>query len=203
MKSRVKIILYIVLFVVAMALIYCVSSTYAVYETITNGTANLDIGSWLIRLNSVDISSGETISFNANNFTYSNSSHIANGVIAPGRSGYFEVIIDPDGSDVSIRYDITLDMEEDYGDNITYYVDTNNGSAIRTGESTYSGVLDLSEIENGDVATLRIVVEWLDNSAYDEHDTELGLTPNNNITIPAEITVVQYLGETIVPYVGE
>ena len=123
MKSRVKIILYIVLFVVAMALIYCVSSTYAVYETITNGTANLDIGSWVIRLNSVDISSGETISFNANNFTYSNSSHIANGVIAPGRSGYFEVIIDPDGSDVSIRYDITLDMEEDYGDNITYYVD--------------------------------------------------------------------------------
>lgn len=203
MNARVKIILYVVLFVAAMVLVYCITSTYAVYETVTNGTANLDIGSWVIKLNSVDISSGETISFSANNFTYTDSSHIADGVIAPGRSGYFELIIDPDGTDVSVRYDITLDLEEDYGDNITYYVDTNNGTAIRTGESTYSGVLDLEDIEDGDVATLRIVVEWVNNIAYDEHDTELGLIPNNNITIPAEITVVQYLGETIVPYVGE
>ena len=186
-----------------MFLIHCISTTYAVFETNTNGTANLSVGSWVIKLNSVDISSGQTINFSVNNFNYSNNSHVANGVIAPGRTGYFDLLLDPDGTDVSIRYDITLDLEEDYGENVTYYVSTNIGTAIQTDESTYSGVIDLSDIDNGDVARLRIVVEWVNNTTYNESDTNLGLTPNNNISIPAQIVVSQYLGETIVPYTPE
>ena len=94
------------------ASIYLIKETYAVFETTGTGTADFSIGSWVINLNSIDISSGQTVSFSINSFTYSDSSHIANGVIAPGRSGYFDLILDPDGTDVSVRYDITLDMEE-------------------------------------------------------------------------------------------
>ena len=203
MKSKIKIVLYICLFISALVLLWFISDTYAVFETNSNGTANIPVGGWVIKLNSVDISSGQTVSFVVNNFNYSENAHIESGKIAPGRSGYFDVVLDPDGTDVSIRYDVTLDLEGDYEDNITYYVVTNGQSAIRTGENTYSGVIDLNDIDNGDVATLRIVVEWVNNSSYDDSDTELGLSNNPSISIPAEINVIQYFGETLVPYVSE
>jgi hypothetical protein len=203
MKINIKTMLYIGVLFLLVASIYLIKETYAVFETTGTGTADFSIGSWVINLNSIDISSGQTVSFSINSFTYSDSSHIANGVIAPGRSGYFDLILDPDGTDVSVRYDITLDMEEEYENNITYYVTTTDGTTIQTGPSTYSGIIDLASIDNGDTATLRIVVEWVDNGSYDVTDTELGMMNNPSISIPAEITVVQYLGESMEEYSGE
>lgn len=200
MKSKTKIILYIIFVVSAFFLISVVSETFAVFETAANATANLSLGNWVIRLNSIDISSGQTISFSINSFTYSDSSHIANGFIAPGRTGYFDIIIDPTGTDVAVRYDITLDLQGNYGNNITYSVLNNSGSMIQTAANTYSGIIDLEDVENGDTATLRIVVGWANNTTYNANDTNLGLMRNASISIPAEITVVQYLGETITPY---
>ena len=200
MKINIKTMLYIGVLILLIASIYLIKETYAVFETTGTGTADFSIGSWVINLNSIDISSGQTVSFSINSFTYSDSSHTANGVIAPGRSGYFDLILDPDGTDVAVRYDITLDMEQEYADNITYYVTTTDGTTIRTGENTYSGIIDLNSIDNGDVATLRITVEWIDNGSYDETDTLLGLANNPSISIPAEISVIQYLGETLEEY---
>ena len=200
MKINLKTMLYIGVLILLIASIYLIKETYAVFETTGTGTADFSIGSWVINLNSIDISSGQTVSFSINSFTYSDSSHTANGVIAPGRSGYFDLILDPDGTDVAVRYDITLDMEQEYADNITYYVTTTDGTTIRTGENTYSGIIDLNSIDNGDVATLRITVEWIDNGSYDETDTLLGLANNPSISIPAEISVIQYLGETLEEY---
>ncbi len=200
MKINIKTMLYIGVLVLLIASIYLIKETYAVFETTGTGTADFSIGSWVINLNSIDISSGQTVSFSINNFTYSDSSHTANGVIAPGRSGYFDLILDPGGTDVAVRYDITLDMEQEYADNITYYITTTDGTTIRTGENTYSGIIDLNSIDNGDVATLRITVEWIDNGSYDETDTLLGLANNPSISIPAEINVIQYLGETLEEY---
>lgn len=203
MKINIKTILYIGVLILLIASIYLIKETYAVFETTGTGTADFSIGSWVINLNNIDISSGQTVNFSINSFTYDENSHIANGVIAPGRSGYFDLILDPDGTDVAVRYDITLDMEEEYADNITYYVTTTDGTTIQTGESTYSGIIDLSSIDNGDTATLRIIVEWVDNGSYDESDTELGMQNNSSISIPAQINVIQYLGESLEEYSRE
>ena len=205
MKINVRIILYIGVLVLVVTSIYFISETYAVFETLGSGTADFSIGSWVINLNNIDISSGETVSFSINSFNYSDSSHIANGVIAPGRSGYFDLILDPGGTDVSVRYDIVLDMEQQYANNITYYVTATDATTIRTGVNTYSGIIDLDSIDDGDTARLRIVVDWVDNASYNSSDTALGLTNNASISIPAQITIVQYLGESIQEYssIGE
>ena len=200
MKINVKVMLYIGALILIVASVYVIKESYAVFETLGSGTADFSIGRWVINLNNIDISSGQTLSFSINSFNYSDSSHIANGVIAPGRSGYFELVLDPSGTDVAIRYDIVLDMEQEYEDNITYYVTTTDGTTIQTGPNTYSGIIDLDSIDDGDTATLRIVVEWVDNASYNESDTLLGLANNPSISIPAEITVVQYLGESLQEY---
>ena len=91
-------------------------------------------------------------------------------------------------------------MEQEYANNITYYVTATDGTTIQTGPNTYSGIIDLDSIDDGDTARLRIVVEWVDNASYNESDTSLGLANNPSISIPAEITVVQYLGESLQEY---
>lgn len=202
-KNKIKIILYLLVIVSLGLTFYIISDTYALFERNADGSANLDIANWVIKLNNIDISSGETISFTLDNFRFATNSHVANGYIAPGRDGYIDIILDPAGTEVSVRYDITLALDGDYEENLTYNVESNDGITIRTGENTYSGVIDFSSIEDGDTATLRINLEWVDDLLYDESDTELGLVRNNSIRIPASITVVQYLGETLAEYVEE
>ena len=201
MDKKVKIMLYAVTITLIVIGAYVFKSTYAVFETEANGEADFQVGSWIIKLNEIDISSGQTVNFTINSFVYTENSHVKNGCIAPGRSGYFDVILDPSGTDVAVRYDITLDIDGEYEDNILYYITTEDGSMIRSNVNTYSGVIDLDSIDNGDVATLRVNLEWNNNSSYNESDTELGIVRNNSISIPAQINVVQYLGETITEYV--
>lgn len=201
MEKNVKIVLYIITFALIIVSAYIFIDTYALFETEASAATDLAIGNWVIKLNDIDISSGQTVNFTVNDFVYTTNSHIKDGYIAPGRSGYFDVILDPAGTDVAVRYDITLDIDGDYEDNITYYVTTTDGNTVKTDVNTYSGVLSLNSINNGDVATLRINLEWNDNSTYDASDTELGIVEGNGISIPVELTVVQYLGEPIVEYV--
>lgn len=203
MDKKIKIALYVMTFVLICISAYIFKDTYAIFETDSTGEATFDIGSWVIKLNELDISSGQTVNFSMNNFNYTTNSHVKNGVIAPGRSGYFDVVLDPTGTDVSVRYDITLDIPDEYMDNIIYYITTDDGNTVRTDENVYSGVLDLESIRNGDIATLRVNIEWINDSNYDEQDTKLGIVPNNKISIPASITVIQYLGEEIHEYVIE
>lgn len=202
-RNKIKFVLYLLVVVALGLTFYIISDTYALFEREASGSANFDIAQWVIKLNNIDISSGETISFSLSNFVYATNSHVANGYIAPGRNGYFDIVLDPAGTEVAVRYDITLDLEGDYSDNLTYSVTTADGMTIRTGENTYSGVIDMSSIENDEVATLRINLEWEDIASYNASDTALGLIRNNDIEIPASITVVQYLGETLTEYTEE
>lgn len=200
MGKKIKIVLYIVTAILAIMSAHILKSTYAAFETDATGKADFQVGKWIIKLNEFDISSGQTINFTINSFVYTENSHIKNGCIAPGRSGYFDVVLDPSGTDVAVRYDITLDIDGEYEENIKYYITTTDGSMIKTNADTYSGVMDLGSISNGDVATLRINLEWDNDSLHDESDTEMGIIRNNSISIPVQITVIQYLGETITEY---
>lgn len=201
MKIDIKKILYVLVVICVISTIYILKDTYGLFERNASGDANFDIASWVISLNNIDISSGVTSDFTASNFIYTVNSHVKDGKIAPGRSGYFDVIIDPAGTDVAVRYDITLSLDGEYEDNILYYVTTSDGTMIRTDVNTYSGVIDLSSIDDEDVATLRINIEWDDDGNHDSNDTELGLSSLSNISIPTSVHVVQYLGETLTEYV--
>ena len=198
--KKVKIILYIMFFSLLIISAFIFKDTYAVFETNTNGASNFDIGRWIIRVNELDISNGQTVNFSMDSFTYTDNIHIRDGYIAPGRSGYFDLVLDPTGTDVSIRYDITLNIPDELSDNISCYVTTNDGNTVRTADNVYSGILDLNSITSGGMATLRVNIEWANNSDYDNLDTQLGIIKNNKISIPASISVIQYLGEELEEY---
>lgn len=197
-----KKILYFCFITVAILSIIYLVNTYALLETNAQATITEDVGKWQIKLNNTDISHGITNSFNINNLVYTDNANIDDNVIAPGRSGYFDIVIDPSGTDVSIRYDITLNINsDDYPANINFNVaDISDNSTIKSDINTYSGTIDLNNIKLNKILTLRITVNWQDNINYDTSDSNIGTKEDTYINIPATVKVSQYLGETIVPY---
>lgn len=177
-----------------------INNTYALLESNANATSNLGIGKWIIKLNNVDISKGYSENFIIDNMIDSENENIEDGYIAPGKSGYFDIVIDPSGTEVAIRYDIQINLESmNLPDNIKLSVNNlSNNTPIKTDNNRYSGIISLDDINKGNNITLRLNINW-DNSDdnYNDTDTEYGMVQDNNFKIPITINLKQYLGEDI------
>jgi len=197
-----KRILWYITIAAALFTLYMVAQSYGLFETKGTGSASENVAVWSIKLNNVDISKGVTDNFVINTVTYSTNNNVEDGYIAPGRTGYFDIVVDPSGTQVSVRYDITIDLTSlTYPDDITFSVTNPDGtSATRTAVSTYTGVIDLAQIAAGNTVTLRLTINWANDGTHDSADSSLGTTPNNKISVPVNVDIKQYLGEEITPY---
>lgn len=205
MKNKFRYILWILVIGCLAVTLLIFKGTYALFENDAYGIVNNTIGQWVIKLSNQVISSGVNEEIEINNFVYESSNTVENGYIAPGTSAYFDLVFDATGCDVAVKYDIDFKMDEiDYADNIEFEIEElNGGQSIRTAENTYSGVITLNQIANHTLVTLRVSVVWDDVAAHDADDTELGIVENNKLTIPINVSAVQYLGEEIIEYQEE
>lgn len=138
------------------------------------------------------------------NFQRHGDSHVKSDKLAPGLSGCFEILIDPEDTNVSIKYDITLN-EEELG-NTSLKIKSiqeieNNEQLIKTGENTYTGIISLNDINNEIKHKIRVEIEWMDNEENSKNDTEIGM--NHKLKIPIIFRATQYLGENIIPVTEE
>lgn len=203
MKNRLRLLLWLLVIASVSITILLLTNTFALFEDNANAVVNETIGKWVIKLSNNIISDGLSEELEIDNFVYSSNEHVASGYIAPGGNAYFDLVFDATLCDVAVKYDIEFKVDEiDYEDNISISVDElSEGSTIKTAENTYSGVISLDSIRNGQTITLRISLEWDDLEAYDEADTALGEVAGNALRVPINVHAVQYLGETIEPYV--
>lgn len=104
MKLRKKIAIFLAL----MSLFYTVSliqNTYAKYVTSATANTDITIAKWNILVNSQDV-------INNSNFSttitpvFLGSEHIKEGVIAPTATGYFDITIDANETELSFNYDV-------------------------------------------------------------------------------------------------
>ncbi|MCI6847684.1 MAG: hypothetical protein MR835_02415 [Erysipelotrichaceae bacterium] len=197
MKSK---ILYITCAIMIFVTIYEITNTYGLFESNINMNADSKLATWNILINDTNIGKSET--FTIDNFISEEDSTVASGKIAPGTSGYFNINIDPSTTQVSIRYDLTFDFSKlDNLFTITKVEEKNGYNLIKTGPNTYSNVITLNEIKENKTNNIRVHIKWNNNEENNDKDTEIGLTENNTLNIPVSITVLQYSGEKIEPYV--
>ena len=184
MKKRLLLIIIVLLAIISLVAI----DTYALFETSADAENDFDVGEWLILLNNYDVSLTRTI--NLNSFQYSQNSHTADGYIAPGRSGYFDVLIDASQTEVSVEYDLSIDSSqiEDYP-NMVFSIRNMDTNQEIVGND-YTGVIRLTDSDK--TISLRIFLTWQNNPLYDESDTSL-IGENLQFEIDANFT--QYLGE--------
>lgn len=196
-KILVIVILFMILFVA-----YRLIDTYALFYSEGQGVVKQDNATWLIYVNEKDITSENSNKFTIDTFDIEENSHVMPGKIAPNTTGYFYIVIDPKNTNVSVKYSIQLDKASIINDkiNIISVEEEGNNKLIRTDESTYTGVIPLSDIKNGVTNKVKVKINWENDEENNKMDTTLGTLKNYTLNIPINVTATQYLGETIEEY---
>lgn len=179
--------------------IVIILKTYALFESETGLDVQSNVGKWIILVNNTDITGGSNAKFSVDEIIWNPNDDVKSGRIAPGVSGYFDIVIDPTDTDVSVRYDIDFDFSEFENTNIVVssIEEVNNRTIVKTGPNKYTGVIPLSDIKNGVTNTIRVNIKWDNNEDNNEYDSEIGTVSGNVKSIPVFVNVSQYLGENI------
>ncbi|MBQ6546455.1 MAG: hypothetical protein IJL74_00460 [Bacilli bacterium] len=201
-----KRIFYISSLVLGIVLIVGILYAFSLLQSDTTRVVQNGLGQWTILVNEVDVTS-EAVDFDIDTINYDSDVNVKTGRLAPGLGGYFDIAIDPSGTEVSVRYDITFDYSnlEDSETSIAVSSvrETSGKRIIQTGPSTYTGIITLDEIELDQVDTIRTTISWPNVEANNDKDYELGKTENATIEIPVNVLLTQYNGEQVVQYEGE
>lgn len=165
-KKNVKKVLIFILICFVLFMIYEIIDIYAVFQSEVIGDVEFKNGAWNIYINGTDITKGVMATFVIDQINTEENEHTLPGKLAPGGRGTFEIVIDPTDTDVSIKYDVSINTEGITNKNVNIIsineTETGNG-LIRTGENTYTGIISLSEIDEGKTNKINVEIEWTDD----------------------------------------
>lgn len=199
-KNLIKILALIIICIILL-IVYKIIHIYAVFQSDVSGDARFANGVWHILVNETEISTAQEKSFTIDQINLENSQNVKEGKLAPGTTGNFKIAIDPQNTNVSIRYDISLNSQGLTNKNIKIRNITKENSdegLINTGDGIYTGIITLEEIRNNKIDNIKVEIEWLNSEDNNNEDTELGSTYDSTFSIPITIKFTQYLGENIV-----
>ena len=171
--------------------------SFGLFESEKLIVVNSDIGKWQILVNNNTID--QTTSFSVSNIHVSGDNNVRENYFAPGTSGYFDIVIDPNDTDVSIYYEIVCRTDRITNPQIslTRIENVDKPDLINVRDYTYAGVIPLSDIQNDVTTTIRFHVTWTNNENNNEIDSLYG-SSSATFDIPMEITFRQYTGEQII-----
>lgn len=171
----------------------------AKYQSIYTPSASALIAKWDIKVNDKVISEEGTTMSNVITLVPDESSNVVNGKLAPGYGGYFDIIIDPTGTEVSFNYSINLDTSNLPTDIILtgYNVGTNgtNESANTISNNTIQGNMPIQNntpFSSTDIQTIRIYWMWNDIRENDEVHTASAIG-EKQYSVGVEVIVTQVI----------
>ena len=202
-KKNIKKILILIFLFMFFLLIYGGARIYALFHSELNSKIQQKNGNWNIIINNTDVTQGKDIKFNIDSISVEENEHVKTGTLAPGLTGHFNIIIDPQNTDVSVKYEISLDENELKNSNLiikSIKEKSEENKLIKVGPNDYVGVILLEKIKNGQKDEITVEIEWLDNEENKETDIEIGQKSDSHYKIPLTVHVCQYLGENIEAY---
>ena len=183
MKKRIFLISVLAFILLGLVIV----DTYGLFETEGNATKNLSVGKWVILLNEEDVTLSEEISLD--DFVYTTPSHVQPGYFAPGTTAYLDLELDASSADVAMEYEVEFDASEllDHPNIVLTIDDVDNNTTLNS--STITGTIGLT---GSRTRNLRLNLNWLNNSSYDEADSEL---IDSEVTIYMDMSFSQLLQE--------
>lgn len=208
-----KKLLTVLVLIMLIISLFQIANMYALYKDQLKGDYTSLLGVWKIKVNGVDISTGEDnakFTMTEDNLTYVDSDRVKNQKIAPGSQVYFDIAIDPTNTDVSILYTLNMKFDdvtsakmkllkvENYfkKDGETEQI-TNTDVKTELDLHQHQAIIPMAKINEKYINYLRVYFEWENVEANNETDSELGQTEDAKISIPLEINFKQYTGEVI------
>lgn len=175
---------------------FIVLETYAVLFSDVEVNTSVDLAKWNIHINDVNIVSNYDQTVEINNVNW-NSDHTNSNTIAPGSTGTFEIVIDPTDTDVSFQYDLNfVDHQVDSNQILTVTSVSVDGEELSRNEQyLYSGIYTLDDIDNKVLKTVKINVEWVNDEANNDFDSEIGKDIQKDLQyLDLSFQAIQYNG---------
>lgn len=186
-KNKKIIILVVILLLLALTS-GIVATSYARYVSRATGTGDAKVATWAVQVNETNIVQNSTFALDSSFVTWSDSEYIADGYIAPSRTGTFKIKLDTTGSKVAVNYTIQIDTSSlDSYDQIQI---TKVNNQPLSGDS-YSGIISLDDVDTP--IEIPVEISWTNSGANNTSDTSIGSTVDT-LSIPVTVTVEQYLG---------
>lgn len=201
-NNKIKVLLMRLTLIMLVITIYVISTTYALFQSQIKGSVVKNVGKWSIKINGADVLKGTSEEFNMQQFVVDENENTKPGKMAPGTTGLFELSIDPTDTQISVRYDISIVLDEITNDKvqlISVEKDSTN-NIVKTAENTYTGIIPLEEIEKGAIDLVKIKFCWKNDEQNNMVDSEIGTIINSKIQIPVKVNITQYLGEEITAF---
>lgn len=201
-NNKIKVLLMRLTLIMLVITIYVISTTYALFQSQIKGSVVKNVGKWSIKINGADVLKGTSEEFNMQQFVVDENENTKPSKMAPGTTGLFELSIDPTDTQISVRYDISIVLDEITNDKvqlISVEKDSTN-NIVKTAENTYTGIIPLEEIEKGAIDLVKIKFCWENDEQNNMVDSEIGTIINSKIQIPVKVNITQYLGEEITAF---
>lgn len=195
-KKDLRFILIFII-VIAVSFAYLFQASYAKYRKNVAAQADAEIASWNIKINDEDIGKKKTLQ-NKIKPTFPGDEFTNEGVIAPGSTGYFEIVIDASNVDVDFNYELIAIPSETTNDisdlKIKSYII--NPSATNTTETPYVNgeTIKNTITRNTTKTTIRMFIEWYDGDEQtmdNSTDTDVGVNPNAKALIDVKFNFYQ------------
>ena len=186
-----NIIILTLLLLLFIGLFFIYQYTYAKYRRGISGDVTMNVAKWQIKVNNEDISNG-TVLHNSITPTFPGTQYIESGVLAPGASGYFDIEIDPNDTDVAFDYQMTIVSSNGYND-IKLDGYTINPAVNNTKTSIGNGVISGSFAIGDPAETIRVYVSWYDESdnVMDNSTDTYAVKTNNTLNFDLTLQFIQ------------
>lgn len=171
--------------------VFLINDSYAKYLTTLNETTNIKVARWRILVNNNDIRSG-SVAAGTITPTFYHNDHIKDTIIAPTSEGYFDLIIDSSGADVSFVYtlDASVNSQSAVQDLIVTGYQVNGGTIVNnvTSPITSGTVLYSSGITT---TTIRVFIKWDDSATATMNNAADTLAADGDALLDVTLTFRQ------------
>lgn len=139
MKRRDLTFIVFFVLVLCLSITYLFQTSYAKYRKQVTGELNADIASWIIKVNNEDITESRTLE-NEITPVFDTNQYVKANTIAPGSTGYFDIIIETVNVDVDYNVEIVDSKEAtDLQDLVLKQYELNDsGTRVNITNHTYS-----------------------------------------------------------------
>lgn len=206
-----KKLLTILVLIMLIISFFQITQMYALYKEKLEGEYSTLLGAWEIKVNSKIITSTgqvETFTIANDQLGYVTSDYIQAGKIAPNGQVYFDIVIDPSNTDVSVMYQIDVGPNSGVPakfevTNATNYFQKDGETVQITNDTTYKkensyiSVIPVTQINEGYKNYVRLYFKWVNVEDNNQTDSTLAETENAKLEIPLKVTLKQYTGEVI------
>lgn len=176
---------------------FIIARTYSRYSSNSTGNASAKVATWKVKVNNTNIT--DTQNFTISDIKWSESDNIEDGYIAPGRTGTFEIKIDPSDSKVAIDFEVSIDATNNLSaanEDIkikSVQIDNDTVQEESSRHGVYKGSFTLDEVKQNKVKTVKVTIEWENKESHNTEDTTTGKTKTDAITIPVVVTATQHI----------